>query len=312
VTAAISVPLFAETERAVEAGLASLAGQSLTRAALEIVIIDRTPGHRAAAAAEPFAGRFSLRILPQGPASLAASGNLAVFGASAPLLLFLDPAARPDPGLAAAHVAAQARIGAGAAAVLGIVDAGEGTRLDRLVAAFWPRLLAFGWKMPPAGQGACAGGSVSVRRDTLIARGLFDSQARPGFADVDWPWRLVERRLGVEMSAQARMSLAGTETIEGWIGRAFRLGLQETQHRPAGRRSLADRLGPPSHWGSRRRTRGADAERIDRMAFEAAEGLLSGSAAGRKNDERAVRDALYAAWRAGRSEAIRRSAAIRA
>jgi len=310
VTAAIAVPLVAETEGAIEAGLAGLAGQSLPREALEIVIVDRTPGHRAAAVAEPFAGRFRLQILPQGPASLAASGNLAVFGASAPLLLFLDPAARPDRGLAAAHVAAQARTGVGAA-ILGLVDAGEGSRLDRLVAASWPRLLAFGWKTPPDEQGACAGGSVSVRRDTLIDRGLFDPHARPGFADVDLPWRLVERRLAVETCGQAQMTLAGMETIEGWIRRAFHLGLQDTQHRPSGRRSLADRLGPLSHWGSRRRTRTKDVERVHGMAFEAAGRLLSGADAGRKHDERAILDALYAAWRAGRSEAIRRSAAIR-
>jgi hypothetical protein len=83
--------------------------------------------------------------------------------------------------------------------------------------------------------------------------------------------------------------------------RAFLLGLQEDVHRRGRRRSLAERIGRPADWADRRRLRAEGAEAIYAAARRAA-----AAHPGSDDARRALRTALYAAWRSGRSEALHR------
>jgi hypothetical protein len=301
VSAALSLLLVDDSAAAIERRLARVAASSPPDGLLEVVVVDRSPGHAASAIASRFKGRLPVTVLPQGPASLAAGGNLAVFGASAPFLLFLDPAVEPNADLYAAHLAAHGRSGEAQAAIIGSVSAGEGDVIARGVLGDRPRLFSFGWPQPAAPvRGAVWGGSVSVRRETLIRLGLFDALGRPGFEDVELAWRLAERPLRPGFVAEAHGRLAAPLAIDDLIARAIRLGLQESVHRPPGRRSLAARLGRPADWIDRRKMRALGAEQLYAAARDRAV-PANGQDAGR-----AVRAALYAAWREGRSEAIRR------
>lgn len=298
--AAISFLMIADTADAIQARLASFAGQD---AGLEMVIVDRTQGFVAAEIAQEFARAFPITVLPQGPASLAMAGNLAVFGASAPILLFLDPAAGPEAGLVASHLAAH-RGANEAAAVIGAVSAGQGNALGRALMGDRPRLFAFGWREStprvPA-RGAAWGGSVSVGRDFLIRHGLFDPLGRPGFEDVEWAWRLCERPFLPVFVPDAQTRLSDREGVDDYLARAFRHGLQEDLQRRGRRRSLADRVGRPADWLNRRKMRAEGADALFAAAREA-EAEQPGSPLA----VRALLTALYAAWREGRSEAIRR------
>ncbi|MCX5516594.1 hypothetical protein C3941_22020 [Kaistia algarum] len=299
-SASISLLLIGETADSIRSRLAGFAGQD---PGLEVVIVDRTEGFVAAGVAEEFAQAFPVTVLRQGPASLAMAGNLAVFGASAPILLLLDPEATPESGLAAAHVAAHRRASE-ANAVIGTVSAGSSNALGHALLGDRPRLFSFGWREStpriPA-RGEAWGGSVSVRRDFLIRHGLFDPLGRPGFEDVEWAWRLCERPLAPVFAPEARMRLTGSESVDDYLARAFRHGLQEDLQRHGRRRSLADRIGRPADWLNRRKMRTVGATALFAAARQA-----EAERPGSPMAVRALLTALFAAWREGRSDAIRR------
>jgi hypothetical protein len=300
VNASISLLLIGETASAIRSRLAGLAGQA---PGLEVVIVDRTPGFVAAEVAQEFAQAFPVTVLPQAAASLAMAGNLAVFGASAPILLLLDAAAAPEPGLVAAHVVAH-RSATEADAVIGALSAGQGNALGHALLCDRPRLFSFGWREStprvPA-RGEAWGGSVSVRRDFLIRHGLFDPLGRPGFEDVEWAWRLCERPFAPVFAPEARTRLSGRESVDDYLARAFRHGLQEDLQRRGRRRSLADRVGRPADWLNRRKMRAVGAAALFAAARQAGEENPDS-----RHAARALLAALYAAWREGRNEAIRR------
>lgn len=296
-SAAIAV-LFAHAQPlAIERAIARLAGQSLPADRFELVIVDRTEGYVASTIVRQASPPFAVHVLKQGPASRAQGGNLAVLGASAPLVLFLDSLVDPEPGLLEAHVAAHQRA-AETAAVVGAVSLGRERRSDAMAIADRPALFSFGWPQPGRpGRDRIWGGSVSVRREVLIRFHLFDPLHRPGFDDLDPAWRLPERAFEPVFEPAAVSRLAEAATADELIARAFALGLQEDVHRRGRRRSLAERLGRPADWFDKRALRAEGDAAIEAAARQADDG---------PGGFPALRRALYAAWRRGRTESIRR------
>ncbi len=296
-SAAIAV-LFAHAQPlAIERAIARLSGQSLPADRFELVVVDRTEGYTLSTIVRQASPGFAVHVLKQGPASRAQGGNLAVFGTSAPLVLFLDPLVDPEPGLLEAHVAAHQRA-AETAAVIGAVSLGRARRPDARAIADRPALLSFGWPQPgrPA-RDTIWGGSISVRREVLIRFHLFNPLHRPRFDDLDPAWRLAERAFEPVFEPAALSRLGEAATADELIARAFALGLQEDVHRQGRRRSLAERLGRPADWFDKRALRAHGAAAIEAAARQAGDG---------RGGFTAQRRALYAAWRRGRTESIRR------
>lgn len=335
-TLRISVLCRADSIARLDQMLADLSGQSLPPEEYELVVVDRTHGHAAAGVVAVQRPAFPVRILAQGEASCAESGNLAVFGASAPLVLSLDPATRPEPDLLKAHVAAhmaahtaarddaQARattktrvpvsdLAGGSQAdsrdgiaVLGAIAPAAGIPAMAAILAGWPRLFSFGLHQPaPPPGGGIWGGSISIPRACLIRFHLFDPLERPGFEDLEPSWRLAERPFIAAFAPAARAIIERPMAADDLIARAHALGRQEDIHRRGRRLSLLARLGGPAHWRNRRAVTRygveglyAEARRI--MAS------MAGSPARElsQQDRQAIDAALYAAWRDGRRAAL--------
>lgn len=166
--------------------LTNLAGQTLDPAKYEVIVVDDASTDHTAQMVSALQTPYQLRYLPlaerTGPGG---ARNVGIRAARADLLVFLDSDLVPAPELLAAHLAVHAdhhnRIGHGP--VIHTTDLDNPT--------------ATPMKLTDISRAFFATGNVSVRKEHLIAAGLFDEEFKEyGWEDLELGRRL--RRLGLE------------------------------------------------------------------------------------------------------------------
>lgn len=161
--------------------------------------------------------------LPREVNGVSVARNLAVRAASGEVVVFMDDDCVPHPGMLAAHLAAH-RAAPRLAAV------GNRSEDESILAARPPLPLTFGKCAREAAKSAKGGlgagsfvtANASVRRELLLAAGLFDeSFARAGeygYEDKDLGKRLIEAGAGIRFLRDAAVWMAPRES-DPWEGR---------------------------------------------------------------------------------------------
>jgi glycosyltransferase involved in cell wall biosynthesis len=209
-TLQISVVVPSHNRRAtLEMVLAGLAAQTLPKAQFEVVVVldgcrDDSPHLLSEWAAS---GRLpNLRWLEQPQSGQAAARNNGAAAAAAPVLLFIDDDVVPEPELLERHLAYYT--GDEAIAVLGdcLIVRERAESLYHLgVWAWWEDMYQQRSKpgRQPGYRDFCAG-NVSLRRETFLAAGGFDTAFRGyGGEDYELGYRLIQA--GVRLIADRRL-----------------------------------------------------------------------------------------------------------
>lgn len=209
--------------------LDALAVQSLDAARFEVIVVD--DGSERAPLREDDGGNwpFALRMLRQEPAGPGAARNRGIEASSAPLILFLNDDALPDPQLLAVHLEAHDEATT-PRAILGTFELLERHRVDSFAELCEQDGLLFAQgRMEPGklypGLSFCTG-NLSLEKHFLVDSGGFDESYRyAGGEDSELGLRL-ERGFGlrVQFEPAARCGHDHQLTIDAFARRQRVLG----------------------------------------------------------------------------------------
>lgn len=204
--------------------LESLAAQTLSRDAFEVVLVDDGSTDATGEVARSFADRLPLVYDHRQNAGLAAARNRGVALSRGDVVLFLDDDDRAEPGLLEAHVRTHRRLPAPELGVLGH------TRLSRELAAdplmhFVTQVGCFLFSYPEFRDGDVLdfthfwGGRSSCKRSLLLEHGLFDPVFRFGCEDIELAFRLSKHGFKVVYDAGAVSTMVRRLTFDDFCRR---------------------------------------------------------------------------------------------
>ena len=209
--------------------LESLCGQTLDRAAYEVVVVDDGSEDRTREVARGFEGRLPVRYSYQRNAGLASARNHGVFLSRGELLLFLDDDDVADAALLEAHVQAHRRHGKASVGILGRTSLEPSLASDPLM-HFATEVGCFLFAYPGLKPGAVLdfrhfwGGRSSCKRSFLIDHGVFNPVFRFGCEDVELAYRLSRYRFQVIYEPRALLTMVRRFEFGDFCRRLWRQG----------------------------------------------------------------------------------------
>jgi glycosyltransferase involved in cell wall biosynthesis len=201
---------------ALERTLESLAEQTLSRDALEVVVVDDGSVDRTRDVARAFESRLPLRYSHQRRSGLASARNHGLFLARGHVVLFLDDDAA-EPRLLEEHLEAHRRFPEPWFAVMGRVRLDPAIAADPLMrfvvdasAAHDPRGAAFEVLDPRSFRA----GRSSCKRSFLVDHGVFNPAFRFGGEDAELAYRLSSHGFRVVHAGRAVTVLTRGATVD--------------------------------------------------------------------------------------------------
>lgn len=212
------------------AALSALERQTLSSGSFEVVAVDDGSTDDTAAILEAAATRLPLRRISIAPSGIAIAKSIAVFAASAPVVVFADDDDILVEGALEAHLAAHQRYPGLGDAVLGLTRLSPDclkSPLMQYVAGVGGQLFFYGdftstntydWR-------AFWGGRSSCKREFLVKYGVFDPRFTFGYEDTELGYRLRRHALTVHYEPAARSEMIRVVSFDAFAARSYRQGV---------------------------------------------------------------------------------------